>query len=149
MKLFELKQFLAKYPEQNLRLLLPDGRPIPSDFHVTEVGHVSKRFIDCGGVTHSHEACVLQVWVARNDADHRLKAQKLASILDLAKSVVAADELDVEVEYEDTAISQYVVASFEREPDGLVFKLAGKHTDCLAREACGLESSCCAVGSGP
>jgi hypothetical protein len=149
MKLFELKEFLAKHAEQNLRLLLPDGRPIQADFHVTEIGHVSKRFIDCGGVTHSHEACVLQVWVARNDADHRLKAQKLASILDVAKSVVSKDELDVEVEYEDAAISQYVVASFEREPAGLVFKLAAKHTDCLAREACGLESLCCADDCGP
>jgi hypothetical protein len=149
MKLFELKEFLAKNPEQNLRILLPDGRPIQADFHVTEIGHASKRFIDCGGVMHSHEACVLQVWVARNDADHRLQAQKLASILELAKPVVSSDNLDVEVEYEDVAISQYVVASFEREPDGLLFKLAGKHTDCLAREACGLESSCCADDGAP
>jgi hypothetical protein len=144
MKLFELKEFLANNPEHNLRFLLPDGRPIQADFHVTEIGHVSKRFIDCGGAMHSQETCVLQVWVARNDADHRLKAHKLASILELAKSVVSSDDLDVEVEYEDAAISQYVVASIEREPYGLLFKLTGKHTDCLAREACGLESSCCA-----
>jgi hypothetical protein len=143
MKLTELRELLGSSPGSPLRILLPDGRPIQADFHVTEVGHVTKRFIDCGGVRHSTEACVLQVWVARNDPDHRLTAGRLASILELAKPVVSSGDLDVEVEYEDAAISQYSVASFEKEPEGLLFRLAGKHTDCLAREACGLESGCC------
>src|ERR1700678_1192863 len=142
MKLSEFKAFLGRNPGKNLRLVLPDGRPIQDDFHVTEVGRVSKISIDCGGVEHSSEACVLQVWVARNDAEHRLNAGKLASILEMARPVVSPDELDVEVEYEDAVISKYAVASIEAETDGLVLRLAGKHTDCLAREACGLESCC-------
>jgi hypothetical protein len=143
MKLFELKNFLDSNPESDLRFILPDGRAVPADFHVTEVGNAVKRFIDCGGTVHSTQACVLQVWVATNDRDHRLKAGKLSSILGLAKSLFANDEIDVEVEYEDASVSQYPVASFGVGTGKLTFNLAHKHTDCLAREACGLESGCC------
>jgi hypothetical protein len=143
MKLLELKNLLGRQPESKMRFVLPDDRVIQADFHVTEVGHVVKRFIDCGGTTHSTQACVLQVWLAANDKEHRLKAGKLASILELAKPLIPADDLEVEVEYEDATVSQYPISSFTAEPGELTFRLEHKHTDCLAREACGLESGCC------
>jgi hypothetical protein len=143
MKLSDLKDLLGRHPESNLRIFLPGGGEIQADFHVTEVGHVAKRFIDCGGTLHSREACVLQVWLARNDGEHRLKAGKLASILGLAKPILPHGDLDVEVEYEDGVVSQYPITSFEVGTGELRFGLESKHTDCLAREACGLESACC------
>lgn len=143
MKVSELREILVSNPDSALRLVLPTGRAIRADFHVTEVGHVVKRFIDCGGTVRSAEACVLQVWLARNDRDHRLAAGRLASILDLAKPVVPSGDLDVEVEYEGPVISQFPVASFGAKPGVVTIKLGSKHTDCLAREACGLESGCC------
>ena len=143
MKLSELKGTLSRNPESTLRFILPGGRAIRADFHVTEVGHVAKRFIDCGGKTHSSEACVLQVWLARNDREHRLKAGKLASILSLAKPVIPDEDLEVQVEYEDRVVSQYPVGSVETAPGKIKFQLGLKHTDCLAREACGQESGCC------
>lgn len=143
MKVSELRDILVRNPDSALRLVLPTGRAIRADFHVTEVGHVVKRFIDCGGTVRSAEACVLQVWLARNDRDHRLAAGRLASILDLAKPVVPSGDLDVEVEYEGPVISQFPVTSFGAKPGVVTIKLGLKHTDCLAREACGLESGCC------
>jgi hypothetical protein len=143
MKLSELRDSLIRNPESTLGFQLPGGGAIRADFHVTEVGHVAKRFIDCGGKTHSSEACVLQVWLADNDMEHRLKAGRLASILELAKNVLPEMDLDVEIEYEDRVVSQYPVESIEEAPGGLGIKLGLKHTDCLAREACGLEQACC------
>jgi hypothetical protein len=143
MKLHELKDLLSRHPESNLCFLLPNEMPIQPDFHVTEVGHVAKQSIDCGGTRHSAEACVLQVWLAANDKDHRLTAGKLASILVLSKPLFPSEDVDIEVEYEDAAISQYPVSSFEARQNELMFRLSHKHTDCLAREACGLESGCC------
>jgi hypothetical protein len=50
----------------------PDGDEILAHFHVTEVAHVTKRFIDCGGKLHDRQdACLLQTWVA-DDCEHRL-----------------------------------------------------------------------------
>jgi hypothetical protein len=143
MKLSEFNDILLRHPENRLRIFLPGGGEIQADFHVTEVGHVAKRFIDCGGTMHSREACVLQVWLAKNDAEHRIRAGKLASILGLAKSLFPSGDLDVEVEYEDRVVSQYPISSFEAGPGELRFRLESKHTDCLAREACGLETGCC------
>jgi hypothetical protein len=143
MKLSELKDILSRHPESSLRIFLPGGAEIRADFHVTEAGHVARRSIDCGGSLHSMDACVLQVWLAKNDPEHRLKARRLASILELAKPLMPSGDLNVEFEYEDSVVSQYPVSSIEAGPGELRFKLEYKHTDCLAREACGLESGCC------
>src|ERR1700690_153393 len=105
MNLAELKAILREHQEKQLIFLLPDGDSIPPDFHVTEVGHVVKNFVDCGGTVRSAAACVLQAWTAAGDHGHRLSAGKLASILELARAVVPSDDLDVEIEYESCGIS--------------------------------------------
>jgi hypothetical protein len=147
MLLRHLKSALHACPERNLAFVLPDGRAIPADFHLTEVGHVTKRFIDCGGTARTAAACVLQAWVAAHDPEHRLTAGKLAAILDLAAPVLPSDDLETEVEYEDRVISQYPVLKADSSGAAtLTFRLGHKHTDCLAREACGLEP--CGRGAG-
>ena len=47
MKLSEIKIHLNKLDK--IAFQLPNGSLVPSHFHVTEVGKVSKHFIDCGG----------------------------------------------------------------------------------------------------
>ena len=49
MKLHELKSILESQPDKFPRFILPDGDQVPAHFHLTEVGHVAKNFIDCGG----------------------------------------------------------------------------------------------------
>lgn len=87
MKLSELRTALAKHPDARPRFTLPDGDQIPAHFQVTEVGHVTKKFIDCGGVTGETETCVLQTWLG-DDLDHRLSAGTLAKILALGDRVL-------------------------------------------------------------
>lgn len=152
MNLRSLKESLLQHPNHVVRLILPDGDPIPAHFHVTEVGHVTRNFIDCGGTIRSVESCLLQTWVPDGDGDHRLAAGKLAKILDLSRKAVASDELDVEVEYDCCVVAQYAIDSLAVEDGTLTLTLVNKKTDCLAREQCGVEatsgaSSCCG-GSG-
>ena len=124
---------------------------MPAHFHVTEVGRVEKRFIDCGGTRREIASCVLQVWVAE-DRDHRLAAGKLSGILALAADLLAGDDLPVEVEFERGVISQYPVVGAERQEGLLLFHLRLKHTDCLAKDRCGIPVStgastgCCGPG---
>lgn len=151
MTINELKKILDLNAKKKLKLFLPDGAAIPAHFHVTEVGHVRKDFIDCGGAQRSSSACVLQAWVAANDEDHSLSAGKLGSILNLAGKVLPSDDLHVEIEFEAPYISQFPIESAEASGEAVVFRLATKHTDCLAKEQCGLESSgssCCSTESG-
>lgn len=147
MNIKEFQAALEANPDSILTFMFDDGETIPPDFHVTEVGHVVKNFIDCGGTRRSVEACLLQAWVASNDESHRLTAGKLARIIELARPFLPSDTLDVEVEYEGCVLSQYRVEDVESRDGTLRFSLADKHTDCLAKEACGLEASGCGSGS--
>lgn len=150
MNITELKSILEQNAAKGIVFHLPDQVTIPVHFHITEVGHVQKDFIDCGGTRRSTSSCVLQAWVAANDEDHALTAGKLASILKLAGKILPSDELEVEVEFEAPYISQFPIESAEADGDAVVFRLTTKHTDCLAKEQCGLESSnssCCSTES--
>ena len=138
MKLSQFSELLQAHPEKQFHLVLPGRGTVPVSFHITEVGHVTKKFIDCGGRVHVIQSCQLQAWVGE-DTDHRLPAGKMAGVLNLAaaKGILPAEEdLDVEIEYEDTALSQYTVANFVVSESAVGFTLAAKHTDCLAKELC-------------
>ena len=91
MKLNQLKAILRAHPDTFPRFLLPGGEEIPAHFHITEVGHVAKKFVDCGGTFREREACVLQTYVA-DDFDHRLKSKRFADILDLGRPILPNDE---------------------------------------------------------
>jgi hypothetical protein len=143
MKLQELRSILQAHPDALPRFILPDGDEIPAHFHLTEVGHVAKNFIDCGGTIRQSEACVLQLWVNDDDLEHRLSAGKFASILALGERVLPHPALEAEVEWDCCVTSQYPIASFSASDDRLEFMLSTKHTDCLAKEKCGVEDDGC------
>ena len=147
MQLFELKSILRAHPDSHPRLVLPDGDHVPAHFHITEVGHVAKRFIDCGGTVHdTTDTCLLQTYVA-DDIDHRLNASAFAKILELGRQVLPHENLEVEVEYEDCGVSQFTIKSAVVAGDHIEIQLGEKHTDCLAREKCGIDGcateACC------
>lgn len=138
MKLSQFTGLLQAYPDKQFHLVLPALNPVPLSFHITEVGHVTKKFIDCGGKLHTIQTCQLQAWLG-DDTEHRLHAGKIARVLHQAKArgVLPADEdLDVEFEYEDKTISQYPVEDYAVTENAVVLNLGGKHTDCLAKESC-------------
>lgn len=131
----EFLSHLRSHPDKPLCFILPDGGLIPAHFHITEVGHVQKRFIDCGGTRRTLETCLLQTWV-HEDVDHRLTCGKLAAIFDKAGDVLPHHDLPVEIEYEDYVVAQFPVESAEVVEGALAFRLGLKHTDCLARGIC-------------
>jgi len=136
MKLSTLKSLLQMHRDKPFHLVLPSQRTVPVSFHITEVAYVQKKFIDCGGKLHTTHTCQLQAWVW-TDTQHRLLAGKMGDLLNLAKDVLPAEkDLDIEIEYEDTLISQYPVLSHTVTEDAVVLFLGYKHTDCLAKDRC-------------
>jgi hypothetical protein len=133
MKLSEVKQQLELL--SNIAFKLPNGELVPSHFHVTEVGKVSKHFIDCGGTVREENMVNFQLWNA-NDYDHRLHPEKLLDIIKLSEKVLGLEDLDVEVEYQEETIGR-----FGLEFDGFNFLLTNKQTDCLAPDKCGIPAS--------
>jgi len=135
MTLIEFSTIVSAHPDKLMRFALPNGKSIPAHYHITEVGHVKKDFIDCGGTTRSASACVFQAWVATNDEEHRLNAGKLSTILQMASYLFPDGEIPVELEHEAPIISQFTIESSEIADDAIVFHLGNKHTDCLAKES--------------
>src|SRR5205814_4398548 len=87
MKLSRLSEVLENHPKTFPRFTLPDGSQIPFHMHVTEVGHVVRKFIDCGGLTGKEENIVLQTHVG-SDVDHRLGSDVFAKLLRLGRKVL-------------------------------------------------------------
>lgn len=146
MNIQQFTQTLEENSDSWIRFVLPSGNHVPDHFHVTEVGRIDKNFIDCGGTRRKIAACSLQVWTA-NDFLHRLTAGKLAGIIKLAEPILAADDLPVEVEYGEYIAGQYSVDEITKQGNQLVITLAGKQTDCLAKDKCGVQN-CCDSTSG-
>jgi len=143
MKLHELQAQLRAHAGLDITITLPDGGQVPAHFHVTEVGHVAKKFVDCGGTFRASDTCVLQTFTGSpRDDGHRLAAGKLAHILELAKPILPTGELPVEVEFEAGVISQFPLTGVAVEAGRLVLQLGLKHTDCLARDQCGIDDGC-------
>lgn len=129
MKLSEIKTILSTVETVNFEL--ENGTQVPEHFHVTEVGMVTKHFIDCGGKERIEKTANFQLWDA-NDFEHRLKPQKLLNIISLSEQLLRMGDLEIEVEYQTNTIGKYDLAF-----DGKNFTLLSKKTACLAVEVCG------------
>ncbi len=130
MKLSEIKQALGQVDQ--VKFQLPNGEQVPAHFHVTEIGNVSKHFIDCGGTIRKESVINFQLFTD-SDYDHRLSNQKLKSIIELSESRLDLEDLEIEVEYQADTIGKYGLAF-----DGQHFQLTTKQTDCLAKDKCGI-----------
>jgi hypothetical protein len=132
MKLSTVKEALNGL--EQLAFQLPNGELVPRHFHVTEVGEITKNFIDCGGTVRKEKVVNFQLWNA-NDYDHRLHPEKLMSIIELSEKILKIEDSEIEVEYQGQTIEK-----FGLDFDGKYFLLTSKQTDCLAKDNCGVPS---------
>lgn len=135
MNLEQLKENLQG--QESISFTLPTGELVPAHFHVTEVGKVTKHFIDCGGTMRNEVVARLQLWNA-DDYDHRLHPEKLVNIIELSQSKLGLGNEDIEVEYQGSSIMKYGL-----DFDGSTFNLVNTATACLAQEACGVGDDAC------
>jgi hypothetical protein len=154
MKLSEIKNHL-----QNLETIgfqLPNGKLVPSHFHVTEVGKITKDFLDCGGKVRNETVINFQLWEEK-DYNHRLHPEKLLKIIELSEKMFNFGDLEIEVEYQ----GKETIGKYNLDFDGKNFLLTSKVTACLALDACGIpeqkpririldmgQTSCCDPSSG-
>lgn len=130
MTLKQIKEVLATL--EHVVFELEDGSLVPEHFHVTEIGQVTKNFIDCGGVIRSEKVVSFQLWNA-DDIEHRLKPGKLLNIIQLSEEKLGIEDAAIEVEYQGGTIGKYDLRF-----NGTHFVLGNKTTACLAQDACGI-----------
>ena len=130
MKLSEFKELISSC--ENISFQLENGESIPSHFHITEVGTITKSFIDCGGTLRNEKVINLQIWYA-NDLKHKLNPEKLLNIINLAEKALNIQDLEIEVEYQSHTIGKYNLTYKEEN-----FVLTATTTNCLAEDECGI-----------
>ncbi len=130
MNLSDIKKHLSTVTAVNFQL--PNGTIVPPHFHVTEVGQINKKFIDCGGVVRNEKTVNFQLWEA-GDFDHRLAPQKLLNIIALSEKTLGIEDAEIEVEYQSSTIGKYHL-----DFDGTNFLLVATQTNCLAQDKCGI-----------
>ncbi|MCO7724871.1 hypothetical protein HX030_17065 [Myroides odoratimimus] len=148
MKLSEVKAVLGNLDRVDFQF--EDGTFVAEHFHVTEVGQVTKKFIDCGGTMREEVKVSFQLWNA-DDYEHRLKAGKLLNIIRLSETKLGIIDGEIEVEVQGKkTIGKYFLAF-----NGTHFLLKNTLTACLAEDACGITpssqaapTSCCDPNAG-
>ncbi|MEM7479349.1 MAG: DUF6428 family protein [Planctomycetota bacterium] len=138
MQLQFLKKLVHDSSEfEGVRILLPDAQALPPHFHLTEIGKVSKDFVDCGGTRRQRTNCVLQTWVA-DDKDHRLLRDKLIAILGKATDLGLTGEEEIEFEVQQQTLSMFALQAGEIVDGVLELRLSTTQTQCLAPDRCGV-----------
>jgi hypothetical protein len=149
MKLSEFKNHLKNV--SGVIFTKADGTEIPKHFHITEVGQIDKKFIDCGGTVRSESVVNMQLWESV-DFWHRLDPVKLLQIIALSENKLGIEDHEIEIEYQGDTIGKYNVSFANGQ-----FNLIPTKTACLALDACGIPSlesikekvaSCCSPGGG-
>lgn len=131
MKLSAIKKHLKSL--ESITFQLPNKQLVPRHFHVTEVGKITKTFIDCGGKIRNETFIGFQLW-EENDYDHRLDPEKLMQIIERSEQLFEFPDLEIEVEYQ----GKETIGKYGLDFDGKNFLLTSKLTACLAKEACGI-----------
>ena len=131
MRLSEFKNALKTIERVTFRL--PNGVFVEAHTHITEVGMLSKQFIDCGGVVRTETKVGFQLWKDDFDLEHRLYPEKLLNIIELSEEKLTILDEEIEVEYQSETIGKYGI-----EFNGFEFVLTNKQTACLAEDNCGI-----------
>ncbi|MDI9355795.1 MAG: DUF6428 family protein [Chitinophagaceae bacterium] len=129
MLLSDFKNKLTTVTE--VTFLKPDGTPVPKHFHITEVGQINKRFMDCGGTIRNESVISMQLW-ENVDFWHRLEPKKIITIINLAKDKLGIEDHEIEIEYQSETIGKYGVVF-----NNGAFNLTNKNTVCMAIDSCG------------
>lgn len=130
MKLSDFKTALKNTP---LQFILEDGTIVPAHFHITEIGSITKKYIDCGGTLRNEDKIGFQLWYT-HDVDHKLSAEKLLKIIEIGEEKIGLADNEIEIEYQASTIGK-----FGLDKSDFGFVLTNKQTACLAEDQCGIQ----------
>jgi hypothetical protein len=154
MQLSQFKELIKN--AESIEFLQTNGKPVPAHFHITDMGTVTKSFIDCGRVFRTEKKVTFQIWYA-GDTEHRLTPDKITGIINASASIIGEDDPEIEVEYQ----VEETIGKFGLGFSNGKFVLTSQQTTCLAQDFCGIpedkrklslkdlpvRSACCAPGS--
>lgn len=161
MKTQELLELLKSHRDTSLLFEYTPGHLVGTNYHITEVKHITIDSVDCGAQTDSWKETVIQLWESPSELGKTdyMRTNKALDILNLVGGMKPFNlNSEVKFEYGNSLFhtAQLFVNDFELSDGNLIIKLAVEKTDCKAKETCGVleteelvaESACCTPDGG-
>jgi len=150
---------LAEHQEKPLLFEYTPGMLVGTNYHITEVKHISIDSVDCGAGVDSWKETIIQLWESPNELGkpNYMSAYKALGILKKVGQMKAYEmNAIVKIEYSNARFhtAQLYITDFDIKEGQLIIKLSVQPTDCKAKEACGISetvdtgTNSCAPGSG-
>jgi hypothetical protein len=163
MKTQEFLELLENNGNKELVFEYRDNEFVPKAYHITEIKSQHIESVDCGGVAHSYDETVVQLWISGSEEKDRYmeaeKALKIFNIVNGKRPLTLDTPIFFEWGYGELATSTYKVESVEVGEEQVLVKLFVPPTVCKPRElvdtvksgmieiasggGCGVGSKCC------
>ncbi|WP_290696574.1 DUF6428 family protein [Lacinutrix sp.] len=157
------QDFLSLIAEHQDKALLFEYAPkkyAGTNYHITEVKHITVDSVDCGGQVDAWKETIIQLWESPLDILNTkyMSAYKALAILKKV-GTMKPYTLDAEVKFEYSNstfhTAQLFVNDFVIQDQNLIIKLGIEKTACKALDICGIVDevkdkveSCCTPDSG-
>jgi len=143
MKTQEFLNLLAEHSNKSLLFEYAPEQYVGTNYHITEVKHLTIDSVDCGAQTDAWKETIVQLWESplekgKTEYMSVLKAQGILHKVGKMKPYVNDAEVKIEYSNPNFHTAQLFVNDFVTLDDKLIFKLAVEKTDCKAKELCGV-----------
>ncbi|WP_106794804.1 DUF6428 family protein [Aquimarina sp. Aq78] len=150
---------LAEHQDKSLLFEYGPGMLVGTNYHITEVKHITVDSVDCGAGTDFWKETIIQLWESPGElgkSEYMSTYKALGILRKVGKMKSYEMDAVAKIEYGNAMFhtAQLHIADFEIKNDQLILKLTVNPTDCKAKEACGItennatEADSCAPGSG-
>ncbi|WP_103865353.1 DUF6428 family protein [Aquimarina sp. I32.4] len=150
---------LAEHQDKQLLFEYTTGMLVGTNYHITEVKHITVEAVDCGARTDSWKETIIQLWESPEELgkpDYMNTNKALGILRKVGTMKTYEMGAVVKIEYGNAMFhtAHLHITDFEIKENQLVLKLAVNLTDCKAKEACGVpetntvQAETCAPSSG-
>lgn len=156
----EFITLLAEHQGKSLLFEYAPGMLVGTNYHITEVKHITVESVDCGAQTDSWKETVIQLWespLELGKAEYMSAYKALGILRKVGKMKSYEMDAPVKMEYGNAMFhtAQLLITGFVVKEGQLIVKLGVEATDCKAKETCGVPetaeasvANACAPGSG-
>ncbi|SDR69349.1 hypothetical protein SAMN04515667_0325 [Formosa sp. Hel1_31_208] len=143
MKTQDLFSLLEQHKDKALLFEYAPNCFVGTNYHITEVKHITIDSVDCGAQTDSWKETIIQLWESPNDIENS-KHMSVLKALGILKKVGQMKPyiLNAEVKFEYSNSSFHTAQLFVNQSkidDGkLIIQLGIEKTDCKAKDTCGI-----------
>lgn len=159
MKTSEFITLLAEHQEKPLLFEYAPGMLVGTNYHITEVKHISIDSVDCGAGTDFWKETIIQLWESPSELGkpNYMSAYKALGILKKVGQLKSYEmDAPVRIEYGNATFhaTQLHIANYVIKERQLLVTLSVSPTDCKAKEVCGvpepstMENTTCTPGGG-